>query len=79
VFSITPRMLAECVIALQIVGAFEKDGQKLPHTLTGKWDTALEASMPDGSKQKIWQAHPPPAESSRYLVTCILLQGYVQS
>ena len=50
---------------LQIVGAFERDGQKLPHTLTGKWDTSLEASMPDGTKQTIWHVHPLPADSSR--------------
>ncbi|DBA86398.1 TPA: hypothetical protein ACH3X2_005620 [Trebouxia sp. C0005] len=55
--------------AHQIVGAFEKDGQKLPHTLTGKWDTALEATMPDGTKQRIWTIHPPPAETTRYNMT----------
>ncbi len=57
--------LSDCALGLQIVGAFEKDGQKLPHTLTGKWDTALEATMPDGTKQRIWTIHPMPAETTR--------------
>ncbi len=62
----THALLSDCPCAIQIVGAFEKDGQKLPHTLTGKWDTALEATMPDGSKQRIWTIHPMPAETTRY-------------
>ena len=51
---------------MQVVGAFEKDNQKLPHTLTGKWDTALEALMADGTKQTIWKVHPLPKVTSRY-------------
>ena len=58
-------LLSDCAFGLQIVGAFEKDGQKLPHSLTGKWDTALEATMPDGTKQRIWTIHPMPAETTR--------------
>ena len=58
--------LSDCALGLQIVGAFEKDGQKLPHNLTGKWDTSLEATMPDGTKQRIWTIHPMPAETTRY-------------
>ena len=50
---------------LQIVGVFEKDGQKLPHTLTGKWDTALEVESPGGGKEKIWEVNPRPADNSR--------------
>lgn len=50
---------------MQIVGVFEKDGQKLPHSLTGKWDTALEVDSPDGGKQKIWEVNPRPTDNSR--------------
>ena len=60
------RCPLDSVTLMQIVGTFEQGGQKLPHTLTGKWDTALEAGMPDGSKQRIWQSHPAPAETTRY-------------
>ncbi|KAL3144723.1 hypothetical protein ABBQ38_001846 [Trebouxia sp. C0009 RCD-2024] len=55
--------------AHQVVGTFEKDGQKLPHTLTGKWDTALEAQMADGTKETIWRVHPLPKITSRYNMT----------
>ena len=59
--------LVKCIdrAMMQVVGAFEKDGQKLPQTLTGKWDTALEALMADGSKQTIWKVHPLPKVTSR--------------
>ena len=59
--------LVKCIdrAIMQVVGAFEKDGQKLPQTLTGKWDTALEALMADGTKQTIWKVHPLPKVPSR--------------
>ena len=59
--------LVKCIdrAIMQVVGAFEKDGQKLPQTLTGKWDTALEALMADGTKQTIWKVHPLPKVTSR--------------
>ena len=68
--------------AVQILGAFEKDGQKLPHSLTGKWDTALEAAMPDGTKQTIWRAHPLPKITSRYAgvlaADCNMVSGLIK-
>ena len=61
--------MAIFVFAVQIVGVFEKDGQKLPHSLTGKWDTALEVEQPGGQKERIWEVHPRPADTSRYAHT----------
>ena len=60
-------VVTEFQAMLQVVGAFEQDGQKLPHTLTGKWDTALEAHMADGTRQTIWKVHPLPKVTSRYM------------
>lgn len=44
---------------------FERNGQALPETMSGKWDHSLDAHMSDGTTQRIWQPHPPPADPTR--------------
>lgn len=51
---------------VQVSATFEKNGQALPHTVTGKWDHSLDAHLPDGTTQRIWVPHPPPSDPTRY-------------
>ena len=58
-------MSASCQTLVQVSATFEKNGQALPHTVSGKWDHSLDAHMPDGTKQHIWTIHSPPPDPTR--------------
>lgn len=53
----------------QVSGEFWRDEEKLACTLAGTWDKELSATMPDGTKRKIWQTRPMPKAESRYNMT----------
>ena len=47
-------------------GHLERGGERVAGpTLYGRWDEAMYAEMPGGTRRLIWQKNPPPPEPTR--------------
>lgn len=52
--------------AVQVRGHMERGGERVAGpTLYGRWDEAMYAEMPGGTRRLLWQKNPPPPEPTR--------------